>query len=277
MLLLDAILGSVSPERYELLSRIRRRSQLANRVAVYFGDLLRNRDLSIERGPGKGVLFNPGHGYISQVLGTWEPAVIDAIGATLQPGMVFYDIGANNGFFSIIGAKVVGPEGAVYAIEPLPLNIRQIKHNVELNDFQNIHVHQIAMGGENGTAKLSVSANSGMSRLEDLNDSPAPDWLNTVTVELRTLDSLIGENCLRDPDFIKIDAEGAETMILKGAVNTIQRCHPFMLIELHGTNRSVQEMLDYLGYSAVSLENQGASIMDVGVTGHIIARPGPLA
>ena len=273
MLLLNAILGSLSPERYEFFSRIRRRSQLANRVAVYFGDFLRNRDLTIERGPGKGVLFNPGHGYISQVLGTWEPAVIDTLGAMLKPGMAFYDIGANNGFFSIIGAKVVGSEGAVYAVEPLPLNLRQIKHNVGLNNFQNVHVYGVAMGGENGTAKLSVSANSGMSRLEDLSDAPAPDWLNTVTVELRTLDALVKENSLRDPDFIKIDAEGAETLILKGAANTIQRSHPVMLIELHGTNGPVQEMLNDLGYSAAPLENPGGSIMDVGCTGHIIARP----
>src|SRR5712692_1746969 len=158
MPLLDSILSLVSLRRYEALSRLRNRSPFANRLAVRLGNLFRNRNLIIQRGAGKGVRFNPGHGYISQALGTWEPDVIDTLGEILKPGMTFCDIGANNGFFSIIGAKLVGAEGAVYAIDPLPMNIEQIRNNVRLNNFRNVNIYEIAMGAVNDRAKLSVSA-----------------------------------------------------------------------------------------------------------------------
>jgi FkbM family methyltransferase len=270
MPLLNTLLSFVSLRRYEALSRIRSRSQLANRLAVFFGNRLRNRDLVIQRGCGKGVRFNPGHGYISQVLGTWEPDVIDTLDKILKPGMIFCDIGANNGFFSVIAAKLVGPKGAVYAIDPLPINIEQIKNNVRLNDFRNVNIYEMAMGAVNDRAKLSVSANSGMSRLQAVSD--APDPMQTILVDLRTLDTLVAEKGLQDPGFIKIDAEGAEAFILEGAAKILQRSHPALLIELHGTNQAVEEVLTRFGYTITPLENPEGSLMDVGMTGHIVAR-----
>src|SRR6185312_15602233 len=72
--------------------------------------------------------------------GVWEPDISRLIASCLQPGDTFIDIGANIGYFSLMAAKLVGPAGQVYAIEPWPPTLKILRHNIQLNGFRNIQV-----------------------------------------------------------------------------------------------------------------------------------------
>ena len=86
--------------------------------------LFRNRTGRIGRGVGKGLLFNVGSCNAGYLLGTTEPEVQEVLATLLRPGMAFYDIGANVGFYSILAARLTGPTGLVISFEPLPLNFQ---------------------------------------------------------------------------------------------------------------------------------------------------------
>src|SRR5687767_13965292 len=80
----------------------------------------------IESGLAKGMLFlSSSADDAAFVSGAYESAIQDAIASLLRPGSVFYDVGSNFGFFSLIAARLVGPAGAVVAFEPVPNNVRR--------------------------------------------------------------------------------------------------------------------------------------------------------
>src|SRR5882757_11121436 len=80
------------------------------------------------------------------VRGTLEPPVQEALRRLLAPGDVFYDIGANVGFFTILGARLVGPQGHVVAFEPVPACARAVGRNIELNGFAHAEIREAAVG-----------------------------------------------------------------------------------------------------------------------------------
>jgi len=97
---------------------------------------VRSRQVSdglIAHGEGEGLRINPGGANPGYALGTTEPGVQQALAELLEPGMTFYDVGANMGFFSLIAWRRVGPHGRVRSFEPLPESARTLRHNVALN------------------------------------------------------------------------------------------------------------------------------------------------
>ena len=85
-----------------------------------------------------------------------EPSVQRTLRAIIRPGDVFLDIGANVGFFTILGARLVGDSGSVVAFEPEPRNVAALRDNVALNDFANVTVVAAAVSSSTGTAPLGV-------------------------------------------------------------------------------------------------------------------------
>ncbi|MEY2517755.1 MAG: hypothetical protein QOJ89_5113, partial [bacterium] len=88
--------------------------------------------------------------------GTLEPPVQEALRRLLAPGDVYYDIGANVGFFTLVGARLVGPAGRVVAFEPVPWCARAVAHNIEINGFEHAEIRAEAVGAEDGSARLLV-------------------------------------------------------------------------------------------------------------------------
>src|SRR5687767_9780556 len=108
----------------------------------------------IRHGLGAGTRFdatgrNPGF-----LFGTTDPLEQDALAHYLGPGGVFYDIGANLGFFCVLAARVVGSTGHVYAFEPHPEFARRVKKNADLNGFENVSVIQAAVADHSGRQRL---------------------------------------------------------------------------------------------------------------------------
>jgi FkbM family methyltransferase len=173
----------------------------------------------------------------------------------LHPGMTCYDIGANVGFTAILARRCVESSGRVICFEPLPENAAQIQVNADLNGFSQIQIQQVALGEMDGEAEFRVSHAPTWGRLANAGATPAESGITRVPV--RRLDSLVAEKSLPDPQFIKMDVEGAEAGVLMGARMLLERAKPVMVIELHHTYQVVVDALAGLNYEIRPLVSGG--------------------
>jgi FkbM family methyltransferase len=215
-------------------------------------DRFHHQNVVIQRGLGQGLRINVGDSNVGYALGTSEPAMQAALKELLQPGMTFYDIGAGIGFFSIIAAALAG--GTVICFEPLPKNAKRIGYNAKLNHLTNIVVKTEAIAQEDGEVAFNVSEQPHLSKLALLGDVVHP--IETITVPARCLDTAIAVDQLPPPGLIKIDVEGAEGEVLKGGTATFQKYRPLLLIELHNNSKTVNLLLDEIGYKICVLGSQ---------------------
>jgi FkbM family methyltransferase len=172
-----------------------------------------------------------------------EPRVKEFLMEHFKEGKVFVDVGANVGGYSIRAASW-GMK--VYAFEPNPHNLSLLRRNIEINKLS-VEVEPFAVGSKEGPAKLSPVG--GVSRI--VQD-------NGIDVEMRTLDSFD----LPGADLLKIDVEGYELQVIKGAGKTLERYHPTIVIEMHywaGAENEVEmfEILKGLGYKLEYLDRYG--------------------
>jgi FkbM family methyltransferase len=137
----------------------------------------------------------------------------------LKPGMVFVDIGANIGCYTVMGARCVGPTGVVVAVEPEPHNFALLSRNVASNRLTNVRTAQVALGDQPGAASLFRSAsNFGDHRLYGKSD----DQREATAVEVTTLDDLIDRCGLPSVDFIKMDVQGYEGKVTRGMKRVLE-------------------------------------------------------
>jgi FkbM family methyltransferase len=153
-------------------------------------------------------------------------------------GDVVFDIGAHNGVFSLWFAAEVGPAGHVYAIEPVRENAAVIERNAALNGVQNISVLHAAVGDHGAEVSFNLDSCT-VIRPDDAAGPSAPS-LPPVSVSQVTLDAL----ALPAPALLKIDVEGYEGAVLRGAQRVLEAT-PNLLIELHP-----QFSLDWFGEDA---------------------------
>lgn len=157
----------------------------------------------------------------------------------LRPGDVFVDAGANIGGWSLYAATLVGATGFVYAFEPHPKIAGYLQRNVDLNGFRNIKVFSLALGDKPSIVQMEEKTN-------DANNNITPH--GKLSVEMSSLDTIMLEQHIR---LLKIDAEGSELMILKGASRTLDHTE-FVYLECWDTyfkNRGYRtaDLFDILG------------------------------
>jgi len=195
--------------------------------------------------------------------GTYEAVIQGVIAERLNVGGVFYDVGANIGFFSLLAASRVGPDGAVYAFEPVPANASSIRRSARLNSFSNIAVFEEAVAESSGRANLILTRHIGGAALAS-GRSPGDlshDVTGEIEVAVTTLDDAIAARGLRPPTFVKIDVEGAELSVLRGMRDTLARHRPAVLYEiddatLAGVSRkreAIENVLSEAGYRSAPL------------------------
>lgn len=204
----------------------------------------------IRHGVGAGLLFDATGGFPGYLLGTSGPLEQEALASHLKPGGVFYDIGANVGFFSTIAARLVGPEGRVYAFEPSPVSARAARLNAERNGFSHVEVIEAAVSDREGWASLKAGESSATCRVEG----------GGGPVRLISLDSYAAASAMRPPDVVMIDVEGAEVEVLRGMAETIRLHRPVVLCEVHWLveefGRVRADIFDPLGYTAQTLTGE---------------------
>lgn len=146
---------------------------------------------------------------------TWNPEEYEAFRADIGAGDTVVDVGANIGAYSVLFAQWVGPSGRVIAFEPAPEPYGALRQLIDHNGLTTrVTALQQAVSSQLGTAAFSAAGASGANRLVGA-EGPA-----TVVVETTTIDAVCSRRQLR-PRLIKIDAEGAELDVLRGARETI--------------------------------------------------------
>ncbi len=151
-----------------------------------------------------------------------EPGTLQWIRDCVQPGDVFYDIGANIGIFSLLAAHRAGPNGGVLAFEPHVATVEALLQNIVLNDLgEHVDVLSCALHRESGHLPFlyrSLAAGSGLSQIDATRDPFGHD-MAPVARELKavaSVDDLLATRTIRPADVIKIDVDGNEVDVLAG-------------------------------------------------------------
>lgn len=162
----------------------------------------------------------------------------------IQRGMRVFDVGAHQGFYSMCFAAWVGGKGSVLAFEPMPWNCDLLTFNAHLNDATNLSIAPYAAGAARGSVTFDEPFNTG-----------------SVSLEVRPLDDYAD----RRPDFLKIDAEGAECEILRGAKRILETT-PHLAIEVHefiiGQSgvRELESLVDWSRYNCTYVLRDGSFV-----------------
>jgi FkbM family methyltransferase len=203
----------------------------------------------VQSGPSQGLWLelNPRTGY-SYVRGGAEPAVQAALVERLRPGMVFYDLGANIGLFTLLGARLVGDTGKVFSFEPDPASLVRLRRNIRRNGFKNIVVVESGIwscaGNMHFVTSERASPDHGIGKFVEHGAQQSGTLTPCVS-----LDDFI-QNA-PPPDAIKCDIEGAEIEALRGATSLLQSPHrPWFICETHSaaSGQTVREILGRYGY-----------------------------
>lgn len=188
-----------------------------------------------------------------------DKKIIEGLLQFLEPGMDCWDIGASIGAYSCILSLKNRPDGIVYAFEPENESRKKLRDNLGLNNATNTYIYDVALGNEEKELVLLLAddATAGTHKLDEKSGSLPGE---KQVVKLTTVDHLIAQDNLKIPGVIKIDVEGWEEQVLKGARNTIQNqsCKAIM-IEIHfsiyaaehdnGRAGRIIEMLKSAGFS----------------------------
>ena len=170
---------------------------------------------------GHRMLVDPTDALNLSVLGTYEAEEVETrlVKRLVGPGQVALDVGANIGYYTLILARLVGPQGRVVAFEPGPTNAEILRANVALNGYGNVEVWPVALSSRSGRERLFLSEeNSGDHRL----GSDAEERRASVDVEVVRLDERLDDLPPR-VDFVKMDIQGAEAAALEGMEGLLRR------------------------------------------------------
>lgn len=179
--------------------------------------------------------------------GRGELEVQAALQKHLKPGMTFYDVGANIGFFALVAARLVGKEGRVVAFEADPEVAARLREHAARNDFDRIKVEQLAVWSK-PRAVFFERTDPAASPDRGLGHVVSSGASNTIQVNAVSLDDYIGTE--RSPDFVKCDVEGAEVEVFLGARRLLMEKRPGILCEMHSeeNRRALLEEFARFGY-----------------------------
>lgn len=170
------------------------------------------------------------------VTGRYAPAETALVRASLAAGGTFVDVGANIGYFALLGASIVGPTGRVVALEPDPRMAAALRENVAMNALGRIDVVETAASDVTGTATLTgYSVDGGNWGVSSLASTPPADaGAPSFTVTCAPLDSVLDVAGVDTVDLVKVDVEGAEPRVLRGMRDGLRaRRYRRVLVELH--------------------------------------------
>jgi FkbM family methyltransferase len=182
-----------------------------------------------------------------------EQQEVNFLKHVLKPGIVFFDIGANMGFYSLIASKRVGANGQVHSFEPNPRMFKELKYNVNLNGLNNVKLNRLALSDKPGIAQLS-RYERGKEVYGSLSQNiyPGAKVIGYDDVAVDTIDKYNKKEEINRVDVIKVDVEGAEFLVFKGAKALLSSSNgPVILFEmsqsfLDGFNTTCREVAKHL-------------------------------
>ena len=214
--------------------------------------------------------------YSARTFFTGESHVRDWLAQQLKPGHVFFDIGAHHGWVSMWALPLVGAEGAVHSFEPSPANLPVLEWHRRRNRFHDWTIVPRAVSeSDAGAAKFY---------LIDLGDSPMNSLtsgtpgtammegrnITETSIQTISLDTYCREHGVT-PNLIKIDVEGAELLVLRGASRTLHESHPTIILAVHPkwlpagqSPGQIAELLKAHGYSIFNSKGNRAEAVGSG-------------
>lgn len=200
------------------------------------------------------------------------------IGMFIKKGATCIDIGANVGMYSVICSKYAGQNGKVLAFEPSTQTYRALYNviNGKIMSLSNVQLFNMALGDKDANVDLIFSyENNGriMDPLTRIGNSQG-------NIKMTTLDRIITSLNIERVDFIKIDVEGFEFNVLKGAVNVISKFHPLILMEVDNqwleryssSSKNICNFLEQFAYKPFVLKDNRFKIIEDNVQGNIYFR-----
>jgi len=149
----------------------------------------------------------------------WEPRETLTVKKYVKKGDLVIDIGANIGYYTLLFAQLVGPNGKVYAFEPDPINFAVLKKNIEINNYKNVILIQKAVSNSNTMTKLYLSKSHAENRIFDSTSDGMPDYIEIETIKLDEFFKNKNEKI----NFIKMDVEGTEILIVQGMLDFLHK------------------------------------------------------
>jgi len=175
----------------------------------------------------------------------------------IRKGNTVFDIGANQGYFTILFSDLVGPSGRVHAFEPVPSTFARLSEAVQVAGCDNVTMNQLALGEIEKTASIFVPGDDGgqAAFVRHQHGSWEKADVQECAVEVARLDDYA--NGVSRIDFIKCDVEGAELLVLEGGANVLQRCRPILFLEnddrwmldFGWSSSNVLQLLQEIGYT----------------------------
>lgn len=200
---------------------------------------------------------------LQRAFGVYEPYKFKLFHDLVKKEMTVIDVGANKGCFSLLSAKLMNDCGRVLSFEPEPINCEWITRSIDANNYKCITLFQMALSDSDGKADLYIGEKSGFHSLISI----AGNAGQKITVIQKRLDTILSENKISKVDLIKIDVEGAELQVLKGAVETIKQNNNLKIIlDLHPQKGvDIYEIYDFLlqhGYKLYRIGKEMTPIKD---------------
>ncbi len=186
--------------------------------------------------------------------GVFEPMTVDTISRTVRPGDVAVDVGANVGFITLTLARHTGVSGSVFAFEPTAAAFARLERNLAMNEFPQVHALKLGLSDKVGTTRA---------RLQSSYRIDGKDEVLEEEIELTTLDAWVGSERLARLDFLKIDTDGMEAQVLRGAQDSLRRLRPVVLFEfvprsLRDAGESAEGVLGLLAEAGYLILREGA-------------------
>ncbi|MFO7956575.1 MAG: FkbM family methyltransferase [Candidatus Brocadiia bacterium] len=165
-----------------------------------------------------------------------EAGEIEFLRSVLRPGMRVIEVGANKGVTSVAIAEAIGREGHLHAFEPVPEFYDELRCNLVRNETRNVSTHRLALGDRSGQVSFyKHGEGSGVAPI---------DHAAVLHVKATTIDDFMAGQSDDRVDFLNLDCEGSELLVLRGAGRILERYSPGIFCEVH------HGYLEQLGQSA---------------------------
>lgn len=196
--------------------------------------------------------------------GVREPGVLKFVQTRVGRGSTVFDVGAHIGEWTLLFSELVGPSGRVVAFEPDPVARASLKKNLAMNGISNAIVEEMCVSDKMGKAILRAERfGSGLSSIVRGNEGGG---YRELEVDSTTLDEYCETRAI-SPDWIKIDAEGSEPLIVRGMQRLIEDSHPQAILEFHSDGLTDEEKRE--AWSIVTERASGVEFLQSRLRNHV--------
>jgi FkbM family methyltransferase len=199
----------------------------------------------------------------NSLVSRYEPYIARAMKTNLRPGDTFWDIGANIGWFSLLASKIVGSNGRVFSFEPSPDVFNLLSANTR--GLHSVRAIQCGVGNADNVLAFAAHGTSGsasfVEEVTKINRHYLPETpIRKVEVNIRKVDTLVKE--LGPPRLVKIDVEGFELEVLKGATGLLSTARPTLIMEIHPPQLNLSGGSEALLFQLLNRHGYGWEVID---------------